>query len=96
MASTKSPLGDAARAWDQIAALASQHGLIFQAYGGTMILIHPDTAREEGIYCHMRSVAGLGKHPGADGDEKALCACTRTGKAGMCVGDPSLLQACRP
>lgn len=50
-------------AWDEIDRLAREHGLIYQAYGGVVVLVHPDTQKSEGLYEFCQYSSGLGKHP---------------------------------
>jgi hypothetical protein len=50
-------------AYDQIAELARAHALVYQAAGGVITIVHPDTQKEEGIYEHIQYVHGLGPHP---------------------------------
>ena len=53
-------------AYKQIAELAREHALIHQGYGGILVIVHPDTQKEQGIYEHVQWVHGLGPHPEAD------------------------------
>lgn len=50
-------------AYDAAAKLASEHALIHQAYGGVIVIVHPDTQREHGIEAHCLYLAGQGEHP---------------------------------
>jgi len=51
------------QAYEKIAELARKYALVYQAYGGVMIIVHPDTQKEQGIYEHIQWVHGLGPHP---------------------------------
>ena len=50
-------------AYTEITKLARGHALIHDAAGGVVVIMHPDTQREEGVYEHIQWVHGLGKHP---------------------------------
>lgn len=53
----------ASEAYDAIAKLGREHALIHQAAGGVIVIVHPDTQREVGIYGMCQWMAGLGPHP---------------------------------
>ena len=57
-------------AYKQIAELAREHALIHQGYGGILVIVHPDTQKEQGIYEHVQWVHGLGPHP-----DSWVCSC---------------------
>jgi hypothetical protein len=50
-------------AYELIAQLARDHALIHNAFGGVIVVVHPKTQREQGIYEHIQYVHGLGPHP---------------------------------
>ena len=50
-------------AYIKISKIAREHALIYQAADGMMIILHPDTQREKGVYNHIQWVHGLGPHP---------------------------------
>lgn len=50
-------------AYKEICRLAREHALVWQAYGGIVTIVHPDTQKSEGIYDHIQFTHGLGKHP---------------------------------
>jgi len=50
-------------AYEEIARLGREHGLIAQAAGGTIVIVHHETQKEEGIFDHVQWVNGKGKHP---------------------------------
>lgn len=47
------------RAYNQAIDLARQHGLIHQAAGGVVVLVHPDTQDEQGITERCLRMAGI-------------------------------------
>jgi len=49
--------------YEWIAAEASAHGLVLEGYGGTLVLVHPETAVESGVWEHMQRMAGLAPPP---------------------------------
>ena len=51
------------KAYDECCRLARQYALIYQAAGGVVTIVHPDTQKAEGIYAHIQYVHGLGPHP---------------------------------
>lgn len=53
----------ASEAYNAIAKLGREHALIHQAAGGVIVIVHPDTQREAGIYGMCQYMAGLGPHP---------------------------------
>ena len=53
----------AAEAYERVAQLASDHALVYQAAGGTILVVHPDTQRAQGIYELCQYMAGKGPHP---------------------------------
>ena len=56
----------AAEAYEQIARLARDHALVHQAAGGVIVVVHPDTQREQGIYEMCQYMAGKGPHPATE------------------------------
>lgn len=50
-------------AYKRISEIAREHALIYQAAGGMIVILHPDTQREQGVYDHIQWVHGLGPHP---------------------------------
>jgi hypothetical protein len=50
--------------YEEIAEKAAENGLILQAFGGTMVIVHPDTQKAEGIEEKCLYMAGLGPFPG--------------------------------
>jgi len=50
-------------AYTKITQLAREHALISAAAGGVVVIMHPDTQREQGLFEHIQHVHGLGKHP---------------------------------
>jgi len=50
-------------AYQEIAHMAREHALVHQASGGIILIVHPDTQKEQGIYEHIQWVHGLGPHP---------------------------------
>jgi hypothetical protein len=50
-------------AYDEVCRIARDHALVYQAAGGVVLIVHPDTQRERGIYDHIQYVHGLGPHP---------------------------------
>ena len=51
-------------AYEKIIELGNEHALIHQAAGGCVIIVHPETQHENGIYKMCQYVAGKGPHPG--------------------------------
>ncbi|CAJ0894095.1 hypothetical protein R77569_04369 [Ralstonia mannitolilytica] len=54
---------DANQAYDEICRLAREHALVWQAGGGVVTIVHPDTQKEAGVYGQIQWVHGLGPHP---------------------------------
>lgn len=52
-----------AQAYDECCRIARAHALIYQAAGGVVTIVHPDTQKSEGIFHHIQHVHGLGPHP---------------------------------
>jgi hypothetical protein len=50
-------------AYEAVAKLAAEHALIAQAFGGVIVIVHPDTQREQGIEANCLYMAGQGEHP---------------------------------
>lgn len=50
-------------AYEEIARLGREYGLIAQAASGTMVIIHHQTQKEEGIFDHVQWINGKGEHP---------------------------------
>ena len=50
-------------AYAEVCRIAREHALIHQGYGGVVVIVHPDTQREQGIYEQIQYVHGLGPHP---------------------------------
>lgn len=50
-------------AYEAVAKLAAEHALIAQAFGGVIVIAHPDTQREQGIEANCLYMAGQGEHP---------------------------------
>ena len=50
-------------AYTKITKIAREHALISAAAGGVVVIMHPDTQREQGLYEHIQWVHGLGEHP---------------------------------
>ncbi|UZR29043.1 hypothetical protein [Methylococcus mesophilus] len=53
----------AAQAYEAICKLAREHALICQAAGGVVVVVHPDTQREEGLYPSIQYAHGRGERP---------------------------------
>lgn len=53
-----------AEAYDEVVRIARENALIWQAYGGVVVIVHPDTQKEQGIYSQIQWAHGLGPHPG--------------------------------
>jgi hypothetical protein len=51
------------QAYDEVCRIAREHALIYQGYGGVVVMVHPNTQREEGIYELIQYMHGLGPHP---------------------------------
>lgn len=68
-------------AYEAIAKLAGEHGLIHQAYGGVIVIVHPETQRQEGIEAHCLYMAGLGEHPDAAAQRKQIAEQTAARRA---------------
>jgi len=60
-----------AQAYDEVCRLAREHALIWQASGGVVVIVHPDTQKAEGLYEQIQWVHGLGPHPGAPKPEES-------------------------
>lgn len=52
-----------ADAFQQIAELAKDNGLILNAYGGVITVVHPDTQKEKDIESRILFAAGMGPFP---------------------------------
>jgi hypothetical protein len=52
-------------AYKQIADIARKHALIYHGVGGMLVIMHPDTQKENGVYEHVQWLHGLGPHPNA-------------------------------
>lgn len=52
-----------AQAYDEICRLAREHALVWQAAGGVVVMVHPETQKERGIYGQIQYMHGLGPHP---------------------------------
>lgn len=50
-------------AYKQVAEIASKNGLISQAFGGLMVIMHPDAQKDAGSEDLILYTAGLGPHP---------------------------------
>lgn len=50
-------------AYEQIAQIARENALIYQAVGGVITVVHPDTQKEQKVYDMCQYMAGLGPHP---------------------------------
>ena len=50
-------------AYDEVCRIARENALIHQGYGGVVVIVHPDTQREQGIYEMIQYMHGLGPHP---------------------------------
>lgn len=38
------------QAYEDVVMLAREHALIYQAVGGVVVIVHPETQKKEGIY----------------------------------------------
>lgn len=47
-----------ARQWDALVEQAEEAGLISMAYGGVMVLVHPETQLDEGLYQKIQRATG--------------------------------------
>jgi hypothetical protein len=45
-------------AYDEIVKLAREHALIWQAVGGIVTIVHPDTQRSAGLYAKIQAMHG--------------------------------------
>ncbi|AUA70365.1 MULTISPECIES: hypothetical protein [Pseudomonas] len=50
-------------AYAAVAKMAEEHALIYQAAGGVIVIVHPDTQREKSIEEMCLYMAGQGPHP---------------------------------
>jgi len=50
-------------AYEEIVRLARAHALVWQAAGGVVTIVHPDTQRAEGIYERIQWMHGLAPYP---------------------------------
>ncbi|MBG4448680.1 hypothetical protein I5F71_03030 [Pseudomonas aeruginosa] len=57
-------------AYAAIAKMAEAHALIYQAAGGVIVIVHPDTQREKGIEEMCLYMAGQGEHPATISERK--------------------------
>ena len=46
------------QAYDEVCRLAREHALIWQAHGGVVVIVHPDTQKAEGLYEQIQWVHG--------------------------------------
>ena len=51
------------QAYEEIVKLARAHALVYQAVGGIVVIVHPETQKKEGIYEKIQWMHGLGPHP---------------------------------
>jgi len=51
------------QAYDEVCRIARENALIHQGYGGVVVIVHPETQREYGIYDEIQYKHGLGPHP---------------------------------
>ena len=49
-------------AYDEVCRIAREHALISQAAGGVVVIVHPDTQHECGLYERIQYTHGLGPH----------------------------------
>lgn len=54
---------DRAQAFQQIADLARDNGLILNAYGGVITVVHPDAQKEKDLEDRILFAAGMGPFP---------------------------------
>jgi len=50
-------------AYEEVCRIAREHALIYQGAGGMVVVVHPGTQREQGIYERVQYIHGLGPHP---------------------------------
>ena len=50
-------------AYDTVAEIAAEHGLILQAFGGVITVVHPDTQRQHSVEAKCLYMAGMGPFP---------------------------------
>lgn len=50
-------------AYDTVAKIGAEHGLILQAFGGVITIVHPDTQRQHGVEAKCLYMAGMGPFP---------------------------------
>lgn len=58
--SKKMPIDEA---WERITAMAEQHALVYRAFGGVVVLVHPDEQKRQGIYDQCQYMAGKKDSP---------------------------------
>ena len=51
------------QAYDEVCRIAREYALIHQGHGGVVVIVHPETQREDGIYEEVQYMHGLGPHP---------------------------------
>lgn len=52
-----------AEAYDEVCRIGREYALISSAAGGVVVIVHPLTQKEAGLWEHIQYVHGLGKHP---------------------------------